>query len=165
MRTLDRIDRALRRALTALCCVLLALMVAFTTYSVVMRTAFLVPPFWGDTLTLFANIWLVMLAFAIAVREDANIAVESLYTFLSPAAVKAVKAFWLALFAVIGLVMMIYGWQAARRILGAYWELGNLPKSYPMAILPISGALIFLSALLAIGDTLKGRRSTNEEDR
>ena len=53
--------------------------------------------------------------------------------------------------------MTVYGYQAASRILGAFWELGNLPKSYPMMILPIAGVLIFLSAVLNIAESLGAR--------
>ena len=53
---------------------------------------------------------------------------------------------WIVLFGAIGVIMVICGYQAATLIPGAYWELGNLPKSYPMMILPIAGALIVLAS-------------------
>ena len=42
--------------------------------------------------------------------------------------------------------------QVASRILGSYWELGNMPKSYPMMILPISGGLVLVASALALAD-------------
>ncbi|MCG8544432.1 MAG: TRAP transporter small permease, partial [Alphaproteobacteria bacterium] len=49
-----------------------------------------------------------------------------------------------------GLVICIYGWEVASTNPGKYWEMGYLPKKYPMMILPLTGALVFLGALVAI---------------
>ena len=142
-------DWVLRRLLPIVCGVMLSLMVLFVAYTVVMRTVFLAPPFWGDTLALFANIWMVMLGFALAVRERSNIAMEAVHQFLSPQARRRLWQLWTMLFGLVGLLMLWPGSQAASRILGSYWELGNLPKSYPMMILPIAGSLVILAAVLA----------------
>ncbi|MEZ5649681.1 MAG: TRAP transporter small permease subunit [Burkholderiaceae bacterium] len=148
-------DIILRRLLPALCATMLALMVVFVAYTVVMRTVFLAPPFWGDTLTTFANVWMVMLGFALAVRERSNIAMEAVHQFLSPRARRLLWQLWTALFGIVGLLMLWPGYQAASRILGAYWELGNMPKSVPMMILPIAGALVILGAVLALVEAVR----------
>lgn len=152
MRLLRLFDWILTRGISTVCGLLLAVMVGFTVYTVVMRTVFLDPPFWGDTLTLFANVWLVMLAFAMAVRTETNIAIESVYGILPARFTRVLRLLWLVLFAAVGAIMAIFGYQAADRILGAFWELGNMPKSYPMMILPIAGILIFLAASLTIAE-------------
>lgn len=154
MKAIRLLDLLLTRGLSILCGLLLAAMVVFTIYTVVMRTVFLAPPFWGDTLTLFANIWLVMLAFAMAVRARTTFAIESIYGLLPERVVNAARLSWLILFAMVGAIMAIWGYEAADRIMGAYWELGNLPKSYPMMILPIAGALVFLASVLTIAEHL-----------
>jgi TRAP-type C4-dicarboxylate transport system permease small subunit len=148
-------DVLLRRVLPALCATMLALMVLFVAYTVVMRTVFLAPPFWGDTLTMFANIWMVMLGFALAVRERSNIAMEAVHQFISPRARRLLWQLWTGLFGLVGVLMLWPGYQAASRILGAYWELGNLPKSVPMMILPIAGFLVVLAAVLAIIEAIR----------
>ncbi len=58
---LERVNGWLAVVVRALCGTLLALMVVFTVYTVVMRYIFHDPPFWGDTLSVFCNIWLTML--------------------------------------------------------------------------------------------------------
>lgn len=158
MIVLRALDAALTRGVPVVCGVLLAAMVGFTIYTVVMRTVFLAPPFWGDTLTLFANIWLVMLAFALAVREQTSIAVETVYAVLPRKVAWALRLFWLALFAVVGAIICVAGYAAADRIMGAFWELGNLPKSYPMMILPVTGALIFIASVLTIMEEIRRAR-------
>ncbi|QIE55047.1 TRAP transporter small permease subunit [Pikeienuella piscinae] len=166
MKAVRILDLLLTRGLSILCGLLLAAMVLFTIYTVVMRTVFLAPPFWGDTLTLFANIWLVMLAFAMAVRARTAFAIESLYGLLPERLVNAARLLWLILFALVGALMAIWGFAAADRIMGAYWELGNLPKSYPMMILPIAGVLVFLASALTIAEHLGliGPTSQSEEE-
>jgi TRAP-type C4-dicarboxylate transport system permease small subunit len=139
-----------RRILGLLCIALLAAMVLFTGYTVLMRVAFDDPPFWGDTITLFANVWLVLLALPLAVRERDHISMQMLYDALPDRFAIALEALWNALLLAMGVVIAIYGAEAAWRIPGAFWELGNLPKTYPMLILPISGTLIAVASGLVL---------------
>ncbi|MGE0798633.1 MAG: TRAP transporter small permease [Lautropia sp.] len=158
IRLLAPFDQLLRKVLLALCMLLLAAMVLFTAYTVVMRTVFLDPPFWGDTIALFANIWLMMLAFALSIRERDSIAMQMIYDYLPRGVVRGLELVWLLLLIAVGLLMVFWGAQVALRIPGAYWELGNLPKSVPMLILPISGALVTLAGLFVLIEDLSGRR-------
>ena len=127
------------RVLARVCGLMLLLMVVFTCYTVVMRTVFQDPPFWGDTMALFANVWLVMLAFALSIRERSSISMQMLYNYLPDRAVAALELLWTILFIAVGVFIAIYGYQVASRIPGVYWELDSLPKSVPMIILPVSG--------------------------
>jgi TRAP-type C4-dicarboxylate transport system permease small subunit len=157
-RLLHFTDRLLRRTLLWLCMVLLAAMVLFTAYTVVMRTVFLDPPFWGDTVSLFANTWLVMLAFALSIRERDSIAMQMIYDYLPRGLVRALEMIWLLLFLGVGVLLAVWGAELVSRVPGAYWELGNLPKSVPMLILPISGVLVALASLYVLIEDLTGRR-------
>lgn len=144
------VDRMFRRALEVICCIFLIMMVGFTIYTVVLRTIFLAPPFWGDTLTLFANIWLVMLAFALAVRASENIAMTTAHALLPTSVTRFLERLWIALFGALGLLLLVKGGEVAGRILGSYWELGNMPKSYRMMILPVSGVLVMTASAMAM---------------
>lgn len=164
MRRITRlIDRFLRRGLAFLCSVLLVMMVAFTCYTVVMRTVFQDPPFWGDTMALFANIWLVMLAFALSIRERESISMQMIYSYLPARIVTALELLWDMLFVATGIFITFYGYQVASRIPGTYWELGNLPKSVPMAILPVSGVLVTLAALFVLVEDLRAGHRADPE--
>lgn len=144
---------------------MLALMVGFIVYTVVMRSVFLAPPFWGDNLALFANIWMVMLAFAFAVRKRSNIAMEAVHMILPASATRFLSRLWTALFGIVGLLMLIPGYQVASRILGSYWELGNMPKSYPMMILPVAGFFVVVAAAIALVELLRApRKDRNKHD-
>lgn len=146
----DGTDFIILRVLPVICGAMLVLMVAFIAYTVVMRTVFLNPPFWGDTLAMFANVWMVFLGLIIAVRERSNIAMEALYQLIPAHYGRWFRMLWAVAFACFGLLMLIKGYEAASRILGSYWELGNLPKSYPLMILPIAGAGILVASILSL---------------
>ena len=98
-----KIDRAVRRFFSAFCVVALFGMVLFTLYTVFMRYVFLDPPLWGDTLTMFCNIWLVFIALALMVREKDHVALDYLYTKLPPAVGFCVQLWWTVIIFLIGL--------------------------------------------------------------
>jgi TRAP-type C4-dicarboxylate transport system permease small subunit len=152
------IDFLLGKAITWACVAMLAAMVAFTLYTVFMRAVMNDPPFWGDTLTLIANIWLVMLSFALAIRERESIAMQMLYDYVPARVAGMLETLWNLLFVAVGLMMVVYGYMVADRIPGMYWELGNMPKSWLMMILPASGVLVILAALRVLVEDLRALR-------
>ncbi|MEZ5811940.1 MAG: TRAP transporter small permease subunit [Rhizobiaceae bacterium] len=163
-RIADVADFAILRVLPVICGTMLVLMVCFIAYTIIMRTVFLDPPFWGDTLTLFANVWLVFLGLIIAVRERSNIAMEALYQIAPTWIGLLLRRFWALAFAALGLLMLVKGYEAAIRILGTYWELGSLPKTYPMMILPVTGAGILIASLLAMFRPHKNITETDDSE-
>jgi TRAP-type C4-dicarboxylate transport system permease small subunit len=157
------IDLWIRKSLTAFCAVALFSMVVFTIYTVFMRYVFEDPPAWGDTMTVFSNIWLVFLALALTVREKQHIALNMLYSYLPTLGGFLVQQLWSLVICGLGAVLLIYGFEVAWTNPGKYWEMGYLPKKYPMLILPITGGLIFLGALVAVvEDTIRYRRGEFE---
>lgn len=156
-RVIILIDLLLRRALTVFCSLMLILMVVLACYVVVMRTVFSLPPFWGDTVTMFANVWFVMLAFALSIRERASISMQVIYNWMPPLLVRMVDSLWTVLLGAVGVILLVNGYLAARDVPGSYWELGNLPKSVPMMVLPISGFLVLLASVVVLIEDLTGR--------
>lgn len=156
-RTIRAIDVLLRRALTVFCSLMLVLMVALAVYVVVMRTVFAEPPFWGDTVTMFANVWFVMLAFALSIRERGTISMQVAYNYMPGRLVRVIDSLWTVLLGAVGALLVVNGYLAARDVPGAFWELGNLPKSVPMMILPVSGLLVLLASTVVLIEDLTGR--------
>lgn len=152
------IDFILGRAITWACVVLLGATVAFTLYTIFMRNVMNDPPFWGDTLTLIANVWLVMLAFALSIRERESMAMQMIYDYVPARVAGLLETLWNLLFVAVGLMMIVYGYQVAERIPGTYWELGNAPKSWLMMILPVSGVLVVIAALRVLAEDLNALR-------
>ena len=161
LRFLVLVDIGIRKTLTAFCAVCLFTMVAFTVYTVFMRYVFLNPPMWGDIMTLFSNIWLVFIALALTVREREHIALNFIYSRLPLRYGFAVQQLWTLVILALGVVIARYGFEVAWTNPGMYWELGYLPKKYPMLILPITGVLITIGAVVAfIEDCLRYREGT-----
>ena len=146
--SLQAIDFWIRKLLTIFCAFALVMMVIFTVYTVVMRYFFLSPPIWGDILTLFSNIWLVFLALALTVREGEYIELDLIYWRVSPRSAFLIHQFWGSVVIGLGLIIAVYGYQVAMTNPGKYWELNYLPKKYPLMILPLTGLLVTIGALV-----------------
>ena len=169
------VDYWARKLLTGFCMLMLFLMVAFTVYTVVMRYVFENPPVWGDLLTVLSNIWLVFIALVLTVREKDHIALNLIYTRLPIAYAFAVQQLWTVIIFLLGMVICYYGWEVVTKMGGKYWEMWHfaweegsfifkpnyMPKKYAVMILPISGAMITVAALLAvIEDSVRFKRGT-----
>lgn len=162
---IERANLAVTWTVRTLCSILLVLMVVFTVYTVIMRYVFSNPPFWGDTVSVFCNIWVTLLGYSLAVRDREDIALRGFYKLLSPRAGFLLDMFWNAMVFSFGLYLLWYGWAAAGNVPGMYWELGGLPKLYPMLVLPIAGFLIAMSASMVILEDafiLLGRRPARD---
>jgi TRAP-type C4-dicarboxylate transport system permease small subunit len=155
-------ERRVQGLLEIVCSALLVAMVAFTAYTVVMRYAFRNPPFWGDTLTMFCNIWLVLIAYAMSVRKRDFIAMQGAYAMLPAGWPAALNLAWNLVTAAFGAFLGVFGVSAAANVPGSYWELGGLPNKVPMAIMPIAGVLILLAALRNVAEDLALRRRKRE---
>lgn len=156
------LDRFIRLGITGLSCTLLVLMAIFTVYTVVMRYIFHNPPFWGDTISLFCNIWLVFMAYSLAVRDREEISSEALYDYLPRLVVIALGYTWQFMTFSFGLFLLWFGFDAALDVPGQYWELGGMPKTIPMMIMPISGFLIATMAAISITEDALGWRVNND---
>jgi TRAP-type C4-dicarboxylate transport system permease small subunit len=160
---IERVNAVLSKAIRLICGVLLVLMVVFTVYTVVMRYVFQDPPFWGDTLSVFCNIWVTMLGYSLAVRDREDIALRGFYKFIPPLAGFLLDMLWSAMVFFFGLYLVWFGWDAARNVPGMFLELGGLKKMYPMLVMPIAGALVAMAAsMLILEDVLilMGKRAS-----
>ena len=144
------VDNGIQKVLRIICGILIVLTVVFTIYTVYMRYVIEDPPFWGDTVALFANIWLVMLALAVAVRTRGQIAMTAVYEMSPPVVSYSLEIIWNLFIVAFGIFLIYFGWIAARDTPSLFWELNNLPKTYPMLIIPITGFLISLASVAVI---------------
>jgi len=149
------IDGFFYRTVKFICGLLMILMVFFTAYTILMRYVFQDPPFWGDTVTMFANVGLVMLAFGISSRENDHIAMQGIYPFLPRKLSWFLDIFWNVCLLLFSAFIIWFGYQAAMEIPGQYWELGGLRKMYPMLIMPIAGAVSFVSSGVVVIEKLQ----------
>lgn len=137
-------------------CTLLVLMVVFTAYTVVMRYVFKDPPFWGDTVAMFCNIWLVLTAYSLAVRDREDIASEGIYVYLPARVVTRLRFTWQIMTLAFALFLIWFGLDAAQNVPGQFWELGGLPKKAPMMALPLCGTLLAAVSASNLAEDLFG---------
>ena len=172
---LTSLDFWARKLLTAFCVLMLLMMVVFTVYTVVMRYVFGNPPVWGDLLTVLSNIWFVFIALVLTVREKQHIALNLIYSRLPTKVGFAVQQMWTCVICLLGFVIFYYGLEVVAKMGGKYWEMWHfawedgwfvfkqnyMPKKYAMWILPIAGAMISISAIIAIiEDSVRLKRGT-----
>jgi TRAP-type C4-dicarboxylate transport system permease small subunit len=160
--TLRALERRALGFLELLCSVLLVAMVVVTVYTVVMRYVFRNPPFWGDTLTMFCNIWLVLIAYAVSVRKREFIAMQGVYAMLPAGWPFALNFAWNMMTTVFGALLAVYGASAVANVPGSYWELGGLPNSVPLSIVPLAGVLILTAGLRNLGEDIAMHRRRRE---
>ena len=114
------------------------------------------------------------------VRDREQIALNLIDSRLPAAFGFALQQIWTGIILLPGAVIVVYGWEAVTRMGGKYremwyfaWEDGcfvfkpnYMPKKYAMTILPLSGTLIVLAALVAlvamVEDVVRFRRGTFE---
>ncbi len=111
LKILNNFDRFVHRILEAMCSLFLALMVGFTIYNVVMRYVFANPPVWGDLLTVLSNIWLMFIALSLTARDNEHIALNLIYEKLPSRLALYIRQFWKLMIIVIGIVLIIYGFE------------------------------------------------------
>lgn len=159
------IDRTLVPVINFICSALIVLIVVFEVYTVIMRYLFDNPPFWGDTLSMFCNIWLVLLGYAISVRQRDYIAMQGIYTVLPAYVSTALNAFWDLATGCFGVYLTWYGFIAAKTVPGEFWELGGLPMMVPLMIMPTAGLCMAIMAFLNVAHDCQRLARGQPDDR
>lgn len=111
------------------------------------------------------------------VRDREQIALNLIDSRLPAAFGFALRQLWTGIILLLGIVIVVYGWEAVTRMGGKYREMwyfagedgwivfkpNYMPNKYAMAILPLSGTLIVLAAFVAmVEDVVRFRRGTFE---
>jgi len=164
LKLLNSFDRLIHRFLEAMCSLLLAMMVGFTIYNVVMRYVFENPPVWGDLLTVLSNIWLMFIALSLTARDNEHIALNLIYEKLPETVALLIRQFWKLMIIIVGLVLIVYGIELVQGMRGKYWEMwyfaftengiefkeNYMPKKYAVTILPLAGFLTSVGAAICL---------------
>lgn len=147
MDTLKRIDRFLDLGVSWLCNGVLLAMTLIVLYSVVLRYLFNDPPFWSDVLSTLGNVALVLFGLSVAIRRRDHIAMQAVYEKISPVFALVLDGFWNVLVLIFAVIFTVFGAEAAWKVPGFYWELNMMPEKVPMAMIPISGALLIIASI------------------
>lgn len=152
-RALDRLIGAVCLAGAALAAALVLVSLGLVAYSVLMRYFLNRPIPWVDELVGYLLVGLVMLAAADALRRGEHIAVDLWTGRLGPRGRQVSDAVGLAAVLVVGIALVIGGWQTAAfsELLGIR-STGYLavPIHLPQTLIAIGGALLSLAALAGL---------------
>ena len=119
----NNFDRFIHRTLESVCSLLLALMVGFTIYTVLMRYVFENPPVWGDLMTVLSNIWLMFIALSLTARDNEHIALNLIYEKIPKGLSLFICQLWKVMIMLVGLILIIYGIELVEGMRGRYWEM------------------------------------------
>ena len=158
----NNFDHFIHRTLESVCSLLLALMVGFTIYTVLMRYVFENPPVWGDLMTVLSNIWLMFIALSLTARDNEHIALNLIYEKLPERLSLFIRQLWKVMIILVGLILIIYGIELVEGMRGRYWEMwyfeftaqgiefkeNYMPKKYAVMILPLAGFLTAFGAAI-----------------
>jgi TRAP-type C4-dicarboxylate transport system permease small subunit len=154
---------ALRRGLDfvtgALCCVLLAGMVAVLSWQVFSRYALGTPSTFSEETLRFGAVWLSLLGAAYSAGRGTHMAVDLLRDRTRGRLRQALELLVPVAFIVFAVVVLIVGGLRAVEIAQSqYTAVMRLPMGAVYAALPASGALIVLYSILNLIDLLRGER-------
>jgi TRAP-type C4-dicarboxylate transport system permease small subunit len=157
MRLMQFVDRALYRLLA----VLLAAMVVSVVWQVLSRYLFVVPAAWTEELARFLLIWIGLLGSAYAYRNGSHLGINLLPEKLEgQRRLLLLRAIHVVCFLFAATVLVVGGLA----LVAMTWELRQfsaamgMPIAYVYSVIPISGFLICLFALLGIASDARERK-------
>ena len=140
-----RLSAWLSRLTSAICFVIIYVMLGLLSLQVVMRYVFGSPPSWSEevAITLFA--WLVMLYATVGIREKFHVAIDFLPEGASR--LRDISDRFVAVFMIaFGGVLVWAGWEYMQRTTGQRTAALQLPIETLFAAVPVGGALLVFHA-------------------
>lgn len=152
MKTLTKIlDAVLSRALI----LLMLLLVVAVLWQVISRYVFSSPSSWTEEIARFLLIWIAMLGAAYAFRTGMHLGLDLLPKKLEGRSADLLKWFTIALVLLFSSTVLVVGGAS---LVFLTWELKQysavlgLPMAFVYSVIPVTGFLICIYALAAIGD-------------
>ena len=157
MKSITRIlDAVLTRALI----LLMLLLVGAVLWQVISRYVFASPSSWTEEMARFLLIWIALLGAAYAFRSGMHLALDVLPRKLEGKSARALKLFTIAMVILFSATVLVVGGVSLVYLtwdLKQYSAVLGLPMSLVYTVIPVSGLLICLYALGAIGDESIGK--------
>lgn len=150
MKTLKKAALQMDRLFENVSVVALITMTLIVTLQVVTRKLFNFVFFWSEELTLLLLIWFGFMGIAVGFRETLHLAMDSLAKRL-PDVVNRVldKVISLSVIA-FGLFFVVYGWHFTRMMHANKLPATEWPVSFMYAVMPVTGAVIIIYAVLQL---------------
>jgi TRAP-type C4-dicarboxylate transport system permease small subunit len=149
--------RSIRKATEAVIVALFAVLVSVVFLQVIARYVFNQPPAWSEELARYLQVWIILLASPLCIRKGSHLAVDYFSHKLSPAArfrldilIGLLITFYVAVVTLFGVRLMVVGRFQISPAMG-------IPMAVVYAVLPLSGALMFLESVLRTWHLVKSR--------
>lgn len=142
----------------------LILLVFIVTLQVITRYFFNFVYFWSEEITLLLLVWFGFMGIAIGFREYIHLGIDS-FTNLFPKMFNTVldKVILASIFAT-GMYLVVQGWQFTVLMLDSTLPATKLPSAITYVIMPITGFMICLYALLQFFNINTSRYKDIEEE-
>ena len=149
--------RKIRKATEAAIVFLFAALVAVVFFQVIARYIFNQPPAWSEELARYLQVWIILLASPLCIRKGSHLAVDYFSHNLSPTIrsrldilIGLLIIFYVAVVTLFGVQLMVVGRFQISPAIG-------IPMSVVYAVLPLSGALMFIESVLRTWQLVKQR--------
>jgi TRAP-type C4-dicarboxylate transport system permease small subunit len=140
--------RRIRKTTETAIVILFAVLVLVVFFQVVARYVFNQPPAWSEELARFLQVWIILLASPLCIRKGSHLAVDYFGHKLSPGNRKRLDILIGLLITSYVLVVTLFG---IRLMVVGRFQVSpamGLPMTVVYAVLPVSGALMFIEAAL-----------------
>ncbi len=144
----------------AMICLVLMTIVVF--FDVILRYIFNQGMPWTQEIATLLLVWFSLTGMAIGIAEKIHISIEMFTAKCSPKVISILETINHILIAVFGIMMIWNGIQIMKITRNATMPATKLPSSVLYIILPLSGILVFLNALLVAAK--KNKEFTGETD-
>jgi len=115
--------------------------------------------FWSEELARYQLVWLSFLGATVAYRRRANPSIDALYRRLPAGAQRPMAVLVHLCSLVLFGVMIFYGTQFAHFVRSQISPALHLPKWLPHAVIPLSGAILFLHAVTFLAGEFREKRT------
>lgn len=128
----------------------LVLLVFIVTMQVITRYFFNFVFFWSEEITLLLLVWFGFMGIAIGFREYIHLGIDSFTNLFPKIFNKVLDKVILAIVFLFGIYLVVQGWQFTVLMLESTLPATKLPSSITYIVMPITGLMICLYALLQL---------------
>ena len=140
--------------------ILISIMVVLVWAQVFMRYVLNFSPFWIEATARYLMIWALLLSATVLVRRDEHVRMDLIIQAFPPGVSKAIGLILSLAIFVFLLVYTVFGLEAALDNLNVRDGSIRISMFWPLLIIPISGALMFLNLVILIYEVIFNRSDT-----
>ena len=160
---LDSILKPVRKVLFVVVASMFGLLVIVAFSQVILRFVFNKPPSWTEELARYLQVWFVLLASSICIKDGSHLMVDYLVHYLPDLFKRILKQFVILLIMVFVTVLVIYGTKMLLLARSQTSPALHLPMSVVYLVFPVAGTLMWLESLLVFLKTFPSSGETKLE--